>query len=155
MSPPRQRATSSRSGSSSTGTGTAPVRTRGPRSAISWLTSRLIGTGHLPAGFGSRSPARGDPSTHRLLPQTLPGPALSAALAHEAHPLEGDLPVDRLAHVVDREASGRDGHEGFHLDAGPGMGAHPRLDPNATRSRLRRELHADRVEGKGMGEGNP
>src|SRR5207245_2431899 len=46
------------------------------------------------------------------------GARAAAGLAHQADRAERHLPIDRLAHVVERETGDRDRGERLHLDAG-------------------------------------
>ena len=63
---------------------------------------------------------------------------VAAALGDEPDAFDAHGPVDRLDHVVDRQAGDRDGGEGLHLDAGLARHLH-----------LRRHAHA----GQGVVEG--
>lgn len=47
-----------------------------------------------------------------------PVPGLSASLFHQPHILDPHTPIDRLAHVVDRQQRDRYGGQRFHFHAG-------------------------------------
>ena len=160
--------------SSASGSTTAPTRSAearavgaaaGPVCTISYDTACLgwSGTPHPSLGFvgvrgfrAHRQPGSGARALERLgFARALPFPALAAALAHEAHGLEGHAAVDRLAHVVDRQPRRGDRHQGLHLHPGAGVRLHARLDRDARALGVGQQLDLDAVERQRVAERNP
>src|SRR5205085_7973233 len=87
-----------------------------------------------------------------LLPAADERPGATARFAHEPDRADRHLAVDRLAHVVEREARDGDGGERFHLDPGARLDRDPRLDQHARPGGVRRQLDVDVRERQGVAE---
>src|SRR5579862_2361101 len=79
-------------------------------------------------------------------------PGATARLAHEPDRPDRHLAVDRLAHVVEREARDGDRGERLHLDAGARLDRDPRLDRHAPPGAVRGQLDVDVREREGVAE---
>ena len=81
-----------------------------------------------------------------------PAPAAAALLGDQLHPLDHDVTLQRLGHVVQRQRRhGRRG-ERLHLDPGAGRDADLGRDRHAPSGAIRRQVHRHSVEGQRMAQ---